>query len=288
MRIEIDHINNRIKNHTMKHLLLFAAIFLLATGCSRDDDLDIQFTDGNRLVRHVEFYNSSERITTEYFFDELNTPVKAIETINIIFLDTNIDYIYDERNRLVKVIKTSSNPAGPVIHKSEHFYDDIDRLERIRHLSSLDDGETYLEQPIAKIRYYYNDASQLYRKERLYRDTIPDASWNFKIENFYYQWEDNNIAVVEEYNRMGELAFTREFEYDNKVNYLLMHPEIFVRPETLTQNNVVREEITDHLNHLPNSACTVCRTTYRYNTSGKPVMYRSQKEPDKYFVLTYE
>jgi len=284
--LKVPQSNNSLKNYTMKHLLLFVTILLLATGCSRDDDLNIQVTDGDRLVSHVEFFNSSENWTVEYFYDDQGTPVKSEATAMGIFI--KFYYVYDEQNRLLKIKEINDLLRDTLLRISEHFYDEMGRLERISKKISFDHAETYLDNFITEIRYHYDENSQIYRKEKLYRDSIPDASWNFTIENFYYQWEDNNIAVVEEYNRMGELAFTREFEYDNKVNYKLMQPEIFVKPEKLTQNNVTREVITDHLNHLPSSTCTVCRTTYRYNASGKPVKYRTQKEPDKYFVLTYK
>lgn len=271
----------------MQKLLLFGLILLIAIGCEKDDDIGFPVTDGDRLVRFVENYNSDESKIHEYFYDDQHLLIRT-EVKNFRIPKRINYYSYDEGKRLKEILGTNYPPLENLENKNEYFYDGENKLSKAIYYTSYDSGATFKKSYWFETKFHYNDKGNLNRKEIIFRDTVKQSSWDFEIENYYYEWDNGNIVKTEEYNRNGVLVFTKFYQYDNKVNYKVFQPEVFHYPEAQTQNNVVRVTRTDHLGYLTYFECRDCKITYNYNRSGKPVVVRSQKIPNTEFVLTYK
>lgn len=266
----------------MKKLLLLGLTLLIAIGCEKDDDIGFLVTDGDRLVRYTFFYESKEHEVVNFIY---NRQARVIKVVTVYFYGGkgNKFYEYDEKGKLIEVY------SG--VTKDKYYYDEEDRINEINSYVSKDGGITFEKSKFYGKKFYYNNRGDLSRIERLFAepDGQDSSSYGYTIKDYIFEWENGNIVTVMEYNREDQLAVTKLYEYDQKANYRIKHPEIFgFHAEGLSQNNVIKETIIDHLGYYPSSSCMVCKTDYKYNRDGKPVWHHNPSIEDNYTVLIYE
>lgn len=282
-----------LKNHRICQALYCVTILLFLTSCSKDDEAIFPITAGDRLVKLSEYYQNAEHKTQQFIYNEKNQLEKIqfkTEYPGILYRTGEQFFSYDNSGRRTEKIKTyhNANLYGLPLEKATYNYNEQSLLWRVNYHRSYDGGVIFDKGIISGREYHYNDNGELGRKQVFFRDTIPQTSWSFEIENYYYIWDEGNIVEVEEYNRNGELLYSKFYEYDNKLNYQFENPSIFIYPEARTVNNVVRVTIIDHFGYLPFLHCHICQITFQYNQIGQPVSFISQKLPNRKFVLTYE
>lgn len=265
----------------MRYFTIFSIILFLITACSKDDDLKFPVTEGERLVRYAYFHDSKERQSIDLIYNQHS---QVIKTMRKYTTGAGAISFYNNYNDFGKVEKIYSSSS-----KEKFSYDHENRLSEIYSYTSRNGGITFETREHLGKRFHYDDYGILYRKEIIFDTSFLNSSnWGYTIKDYYFKWDKGNVIAVEEYNLEGILAITRVFEFDNHKNYRNNHPEIFgYDAKGLSQNNVIKEYLLDHLGFYPSMDCKTCEYIFNYNKNGKPVMYHNPKVQNSYTILYY-
>lgn len=275
----------------MRNIILFIIILFFIYGCEKENDLGFEVTEGDRLINYTHYSEFSNQTDIDFIHNDQGQLIKFVSnggsgTVSLID--------YDENGNVVEMNSKS--------RKRTFSYDSENKLTKYRSYRSDNDGETFVPWPfVAGYNFHYDNHGIINRIESIYRDSLSENStpYGYSIKNSILHWKDGNVVKSEDYNREGKIAVTRLYEYDNKNNIYQHYPKMvlpsfvsvgFTRTHAaeLSKNNVVKETTVDHLGYYPSVVCRVCKTIYKYNSNGLPVMYRNPDIPDRYTVLTYE
>lgn len=252
-------------------------------GCQKEEHFPV--SEGDRLVRYLDKWDSGFR-EYNYSYDESGNMIEIEININNEFFG-NVEYFFTDENQLVEAL-SKDNPNDSVIAKTEYLFNNEGMLHEVVYYISEDWGMTYKETPRG-LKFHYDEQGNLYRREQLYKDsTVAPSSMAYAGINKLYKWENGNIIKEEYYNAEGVKALTKLYEYDNKLNFLKDLPPYITFPITQTRNNYIREKYIDHLGHFATLSCLDCTIKYKYNKSGKPVMYYNTAEKSQIYTMTYE
>jgi len=200
------------------------------------------------LVQKVSYSDRGFSNEVNFFYDSNGRLIKVFGTTSTGFSGEGI-YTYDSRGNPIKFEGTFNDPGGPLLYT----YNDknlLIRTERLTQSGELD----------SKYEYRYNTLDQRTLEERYY--TNQNVIIKGRTLSFEYKTSTSKEPSLEkEFDQDGNLAVTREYEYDDKKTFSPLYSRF-----ELPKHNITKETAKD----ASGNVLYVQTITYEYNDWGYP------------------
>jgi hypothetical protein len=248
-----------------KNLLLILVVCLMSAGCHKNDS------------------NPPDPGTTVL-------PCKLVSSNFLMFgISLNTFYLYADDGKLFRIAENftgSDSTFTTYYYKGDKFYYSARNNDTTFYfyndkglLSSTTDNYGNIRE------FFYND----YHQVIMSKIKVVIRSGTSIYDSTLYIWsEDNVITMIKYLNQVSKnwASLTRNYTYDNKINYLKATGEPGIFPEYWSKNNIIQMTTVGHPEQ------TYIIDSLEYNSNGFPTKFHASPPdtifPDYTMILNYQ
>lgn len=214
---------------------------------------------GNDSIAALYTYDNNRRLTT----------LKSITAIGGSFESSEHKVTRNAAGIIQQVTVTYNDGTGPQSATYKVNYNtSLSRYASTVGTASIS-GQTFKDSTV----YTYDAFGKVIQAEEFYGDLTSGASIGVSKTEYLYDPSANvikeRVFAINGATNTYELAYEQNFEYDTKVNPLMLSVEAFLfeDPTLYSTHNVTKRVITDPTNPTQSEVITI---TYVYNAQNKP------------------